>query len=84
MSEELILEQPSLLGLIVSEVEKLNDTEKKILLIQLRKNEILHKTRLLDAVTGNVKPDAMTDEEAERFISQQRKLRYEQQYLLLG
>ncbi len=28
MTEQLIKEQPSLLGMIVSEVEKLNDTEK--------------------------------------------------------
>ncbi len=78
MAEQLIMEQPSLLGMIVSEVEKLNDTEKKKLLIQLRKDEILNRARNLDAVKGTEQPGAMTDDEADLFISQQRKLKYEQ------
>jgi hypothetical protein len=77
MTEQLIMEQPSLLGMIVSEVEKLNDTEKRKLLIQLRKDEILNRARNLDAVKGTVNSGAMTDEETDLFISQQRKLRYE-------
>jgi len=78
MAEQLIMERPSLLGMIVTEVEKLNDTEKKKLLIQLRKDEILNKTKNLDAIIGIEKPGAMTDDEADRYISQQRKLKYEQ------
>ena len=77
MPQELTIEQPSLLGQIVSEVEKLNEAEKKRLLIQLRKDDLINKTRSLDAVNGNVKTDAMTDDEADSFLSEQRKLRYE-------
>lgn len=77
MAAELIFEQPSLLGQIVSELEKLNDEEKRKLLIQLRKDDLLNKTRSLDSVKGNTNPDAMTDDQADIFISQQRKLRYE-------
>ncbi len=78
MAEQSIMEQPSLLGMIVTEVEKLDDTGKKKLLIQLRKDEILNRARNLDAVKGAKKPGVMTDDETDRFISQQRKLRYEQ------
>ena len=77
MPQELIIEQPSLLGQIVSEVEKLNEAEKKRLLIQLRKDDLLNKTRSLDAVNSKAKTDAMTDDEADNFLSEQRKLRYE-------
>ena len=77
MPQELIIEQSSLLGQIVSEVEKLNEAEKKRLLIQLRKDDLLNKTRSLDAVNSKIKNDAMTDDEADNFLSEQRKLRYE-------
>ncbi len=55
MAEELTIEQPSLLGQIVSEVEKMDEAEKKRLLIQLRKDQLLNKTRNLDAVNGIAK-----------------------------
>jgi hypothetical protein len=77
MTSELTIVQPSLLGQIVSEVEKLNEAEKKRLLIQLRKDDLFNKTRNLDEVNGNAKTDAMTDDEADNFLSEQRKLRYE-------
>ena len=77
MPQELTIEQPSLIGQIVSEVEKLNEAEKKRLLIQLRKDDLLNKTRSLDAVSSKAKTDAMTDDEADNFLSEQRKLRYE-------
>ena len=77
MPQELTIEQPSLIGQIVSEVEKLNEAEKKRLLIQLRKDDLLNKTRSLDAVNSKAKSDAMTDDEADNFLSEQRKLRYE-------
>lgn len=77
MADALTIEQPSLLGQIVSEVEKLNDQEKKKLLIQLRKAEILDKTRSLDLFKGAQKKDAMTDEQADSYLSEQRKIRYE-------
>ncbi len=77
MQEELIIGQPSLLGQIVSVVEKLNDEEKRKLLMQLRKDDLLNNTMRLDAVRGAGKNDAMTDDEADNFLSEQRKLRYE-------
>lgn len=77
MAVEITIEKPSLLGQIVSEVEKMNDAEKKRLLIQLRKDDLLNKTRSLDAVNGRAKTDAMTDDEADNFLSEQRKLKYE-------
>ena len=77
MTKETTIEQPSLLGMIVSEVEKLSDTEKKKLLIQLRKGEILNKIKELDAIKGIENFNAMTDDEADLLISQQRKIRYE-------
>lgn len=77
MAEDLTIEQPSLLGQIVSEVEKMDETEKKRLLFQLRKDKLLNKTKRLDAVNGNAKTDAMTDDEADSFLSEQRTLRYE-------
>lgn len=78
MAEEILNVQPSLLGLIVSEVEKMSEEEKRKLLVQLRKENILAVAKSLDAAKGAEKPDAMTDEEADNFISQQRKARYEQ------
>jgi hypothetical protein len=78
MQSELIKEETSLLNQIVREVEKMNIEEKKKLLIKLRKEEILEKAKSLDSVTGLEKAKAMTDEEADDYISQQRKLRYEQ------
>jgi hypothetical protein len=78
MQSELNKEQTSLLNQIVNEVEKMNIEEKKKLLIKLRKEEILGKAKSLDSVTGSEKAKAMTDEEADDYISQQRKLRYEQ------
>ena len=78
MQSELIKEQTSLLNQIVNEVEKMNIEEKKKLLIKLRKEEILEKAKSLDSATGSEKVKAMTDDEADDYISQQRKLRYEQ------
>lgn len=78
MQSELIKEETSLLNQIVSEVEKMNIEEKKKLLIKLQKEEILEKAKNLDSVTGLEKAKAMTDKEADDYISQQRKLRYEQ------
>ena len=76
MAGELIEEQPSLLSQIISEIEKLHDRERKRLLIQLRKEQLLHKATKLNAVEGGIKKDAMTDEQADHFLSEQRQLRY--------
>lgn len=78
MIEETMATQASLLGLIVSEVEKMTEAEKQKSLIQLRRDNLLATAKALDAVGGAEKPNAMTDEESDRFISQQRKERYEQ------
>ena len=78
MSFELTDEEPSLLSEIVREVEKLDDEEKKKLLIQLRKQHILEKVQSLDSVPGREKTDAMTDDEADAYLRQYRKSRYEQ------
>lgn len=78
MTNETITAQPSLLGLIVSEIEKMTESEKQGLLIHLRKEKLLAKAKALDAVEGVQKPGALTDEEADQFVSQQRKERYEQ------
>ncbi len=78
MPSELIKEQPSLLSQIVNEVEKLDDEEKKKLLIQLCKEEILNTVKSFDSVRGSKKTNAMTDVEVDTYISDQRKLRYEQ------
>ncbi len=78
MQSELIEEQTSLLNQIINEVEKMNMEDKKKLLIKLRKEEILEKAKSLDLVAGSEKAKAMTDKKADEYISQQRKLRYEQ------
>jgi hypothetical protein len=78
MDSELMNERISLLSQIVNEVEKMNVEEKKKLLIKLKQEEILKKTKNLDSVSGLEKMKPMTDEEADKYISQQRKLRYEQ------
>lgn len=46
--------------------------------MQLRKDEILASAKNLDSTTGLAKSQQMTDEEADDYISQQRKLKYEQ------
>ncbi|MCW3112450.1 MAG: hypothetical protein JWR18_846 [Segetibacter sp.] len=78
MQSELINEQSTLLNEIISEVEKMDVEEKKKLLIKLRKEDILAKVNSLDKVTGVAKENAMTDEQADDYISEQRKLRYEE------
>ncbi|HEY5409063.1 MAG TPA: hypothetical protein VIJ92_18365 [Ginsengibacter sp.] len=78
MQSELMNEQTSLLSQIVNEVEKMNLEQKKKLLIKLKHEEILRKAKSLDSVSGLEKIKPMTDEEADEYISQQRKLRYEQ------
>lgn len=76
MAETVSSTQPSLLGLIVSEVEKLNETEKEKLLQQLRNSSVLNTVKALDAFKGTERSSAMTDEEADLFISEQRKASY--------
>lgn len=78
MASELIMEQPPLVAQIIKEVEKLDDEEKKKLLVQLRRNEILNRTKSLDVIAGTPKADAMTDDAVDTYLSEQRKLRYEQ------
>lgn len=78
MQSELIDEPTSLLKQIINEVEKMDIEEKKKLLIKLRKEEILEKAKSLDSVAGSKKTKVMTDEEADEYISQQRKIKYEQ------
>ncbi|MCW3105662.1 MAG: hypothetical protein JWQ09_168 [Segetibacter sp.] len=75
---ELIMEQSPLFIQIIREVEKLDDEEKKKLLMQLRKDEILNKARNSDSIAGTVKANALTDDETDKYLSDQRKLRYEQ------
>lgn len=78
MQSELIDEPTSLLKQIINEVEKMDIEEKKKLLIKLRKEVILEKAKSLDSVAGSKKTKVMTDEEADEYISQQRKIKYEQ------
>ena len=78
MQAALINEQNILLTQILSEVEKMDNEEKKKLLIQLRKQEILEKAKNLDSIAGSKKERAMTDKEANDYVSMQRKQRYEQ------
>ena len=75
---ELVMEQPPLLVQIIREVEKLDDEEKKRLLTQLQRDEILNKAKKLDTIAGTAKVDAMSDDLVDIYLSQQRKLRYEQ------
>ncbi|MEP6467552.1 MAG: hypothetical protein ABJB05_14680 [Parafilimonas sp.] len=77
MQLELINEKDTLLNQIVKEVKKMDSEEKKKLLIQLRKEEILEKVKNLDSVKGSKKESSMTDEEADDYVSLQRKLKYE-------
>ncbi len=67
-----------LLSEIVAEVEKLPVAERKQLLTTLRKAALLAQAKSLDKVKGRKKLKPMTDEEADEFISTQRRLRYEQ------
>lgn len=53
-------ENLSLLGQIVTAVEKLDDVQKQALLIQLRKDELLQKAAALDK---QLNPGPLTDEE---------------------
>ena len=78
MTPEVITEHPPLLAEIIREVEKLDDEEKRKLLVQLRKSEILNKVKNLDSVAGTEKANAMTDDAVNSYLSEQRKLRYEQ------
>ena len=79
MQSHLLSEDHSLTDQIMYEINKMDMEEQKKLLMQLRKQTILEKVKNLDATTGTVKSNAMNDEEADAYISEQRKLRYEQQ-----
>ena len=78
MQSDLLDEQTSLLNQILDEIQKMDVEEKKKLLIKLRKEEILAKVSSLDAVAGSPKAKVMTDDEADNYVSHQRKIRYEQ------
>ena len=60
----------SLLGQIVTEVEKMDDVQKQSLLIQLRSEELLQKAKALDA---QLVPGSLTDEEIIAFCKQVHK-----------
>lgn len=78
MQSELIDEQTSLVEQIINQVNKMNIQEKKKLLIKLCKGEILEKVKSLDSFAAPKKTKVMTNEETDEYISQQRRLRYEQ------
>ncbi len=63
----------SLLGQIVTEVEKMDDVQKQSLLIQLRNEELLQKAKFLDA---HDEPGSLSDEEFLALCKQVRKDRY--------
>ena len=66
-------EKLSLLGQIVTAIERLDDVQKQALLIQLRKNELLQKA----AALGNrLLPDTLSDEEILALCKTSRKERY--------
>ena len=67
-----------LLTEIAAEVEKLPVAKRKQLLTTLRKSALLAQAKRLDSVKGGKKLKPMTDEEADDFISTQRRLNYEQ------
>ena len=68
---------PSLLRQIIDEVDALDEEKQQLLLMQLRKDEILSQAKALDEeFTGKWK--AMTEDEIADMVSKNRKERYEQ------
>lgn len=66
-------EKLSLLGQIVTAVEKMDDVQKQALLIHLRREELLQKAKLLDK---QLQPGALTDEEILAVCREVRKEQY--------
>ena len=65
---------PSLLAQIVDEVEKMSDTDKQSLLMQLRKQKLLQRAREIDA---SITPSSMTEEEILSICKETRRELYE-------
>ena len=69
--------KPSLLRKIIDEVDALDEEKQQLLLMQLRKEEILTRAKALDdEFTGKWK--ALTEDEIADMVSKNRKERYEQ------
>ena len=61
---------PGILGEILTEVEKLDDIAKQKLLISLRRNAILKKSKSIDQ---RITPTKLTDEELMKLVRETRK-----------
>ena len=78
MQPETDVTPSSLLNQIITEVNKMDREQQQKLLMQLRRDAVLEAVKRLDATAAPAKQNSMTDAEADAYVSEQRKLRYEQ------